>query len=322
MENDNALKQCGLNGINVDLSEPMKRALDLSVNGSMHRVLCIPTVRAPTWSDGCVKFTISGKPSIVFSVDVYECNGNMRSVTGVKFTIQTLRQASCNRTLRVNKNGRSEFTVPSNGKLGLKVCMHYNSKKRVPVGVFSVGVRTGNRLWYSPPFVHYYGTPADAPTLQNICLDQTPRLHLLARVADDRSIQKVVNKTFPNECDRRETNECETNECDTREMNVFLLALGSGNEYVVERKIAVVDVPTGDASLGTIRRELELDAEETPDLLLPKQFLFLYRGALCPTRKEGTRSIKIDKVAIVAVRGGGEKRNLPDQGHSPKRRRL
>lgn len=297
-----------LNGINVDLSVPKKRALDLSVGGSMHRVLCIPTVRASTWVDGCVGFTIRGKPSIVFSVDVYECNANMRPVTGVKFTIQTLRQASCNRTLRVNKNGRSEFTVPSNGTLGVKVCMHHNSRKKAPVGVFSVGVRTGPRVWYSQPFVHYYGTPADAPTLQNICVDQT-RLQLLARVAD-RSLQETVDddKTCPNECE-------------TREMSVFLLALGPEKKYIMERKIAVVDVPTGDASLGTIRRELELDAEETPDLLLPKQFLFLYQGALCPTRKEGTRTIKGDKVAIVAVRGG-EKRAFPDQSHSPKRRRL
>ena len=76
----------------------------------------------------------SWKPSIVFRRRL-RMQREHAARDGVKFTIQTLRQASCNRTLRVNK--RSNLSSLRTG-VGREVS-HHNSRKKAPVGVFSVG---------------------------------------------------------------------------------------------------------------------------------------------------------------------------------------
>ena len=94
---------------------------------------------------------------------------------------------------------------------------------------------------------------------------------------------------------------------ETREIDVYLVAMGAHQQYENVRKIAVVDVPLCGASLHFVRGELDRDATE---LMLPKDFRFLYKGAVCPSRKE-KREIQGD-IAIVSVEDG----NGP-----PKRRR-
>ena len=170
-------KKCKGMGVHI-LFESTRKTLDLSVGNP-----CIASnvyrLARPLRGKICVAFAAIGTPTAAFSVDVQYASSR-QSVEDKTFIIQTT-ETRCERTSRVNWTGKQKFTIPSTGTIEIKVRMK-KIHPQPPQGIFSIAVATDGGTWHSPPFVHYKGTPANSPTLENICIHGS-RLHFLAHVA-------------------------------------------------------------------------------------------------------------------------------------------